>query len=307
MKASNRPKISAIIIHWNQEELTRCTIKSLLKIGYPELTIVLVDNGSTDGSGKRIAIEFPDIQLIHSDENLGYAGGANLGFAASLEGEATYLFLLNNDVTFDPEIINALVEEMEVEGNKDVGMCVAKIYFAEEPKKIWYAGGEIDQRTGLCRHLGYGQIDGQEYEVPRDCTFANGCAMFLRREVIENVGFLDTSYFHTGEDLDYSLRLLANGYRIFFVPQAKLWHKIRSSTVGKQKTINNYLYYENRNAVLITRKYFYDKLNIKAYFTLVKFYLSKVILEIKKRNISGAMAILQGLIDGCNGVTGKRC
>jgi GT2 family glycosyltransferase len=296
----------AIIIHWNQEELTRDAIRSLLQTGYTELKIILVDNGSINGSGERIAADYPDIWLVRSNENLGYAGGANLGLAASLETDAPYFFLLNNDVTFDPAIIDELVHEMENEGNEDVGICVAKIYLSDNPKKIWYAGGEIDQqRTGLCKHLGYGQVDGPAYEAQRDCTFANGCAMFIRREVLENVGFLDTSYFHTGEDVDYSLRLLAKGYRIVFVPKARLWHKIRSSACEKQKATYNYLYYEHRNRMLIMRKYFRGKQNMKSYLTLAKFYIGSVINEIKSGNTEGARGILRGLIDGYKGISGK--
>lgn len=306
MRSLNLPKITAIIIHWNQEELTRETIKSLLKTGYPELRIILVDNGSSDGSGERIVAEFSDIQLVRAGENLGYAGGANRGFATSLKTDANYLFLLNNDVSFDPGIIDELVSTMAREDNEDVGMCVAKIFFSDDPKIIWYAGGEIDSQVGICKHLGYGQVDGSAYEVQRDCTFANGCAMFIRREVFENIGFLDESYFHTGEDVDYSLRILAKGYRIVFVPKARLWHKIRSSAGGQQKATHNYLYYEHRNRVLIMKKYFRNKLTMKSFLTLAKFYTLSIINEIKSGNTSGAMGILRGLIDGCNGVTGKR-
>lgn len=298
--------VAAIIIHWNLEGLTHDTIVSLLQTGYSKLKIILVDNGSTNGSGERLAAYFSEIMLVTSKENLGYAGGANLGFAASLETEADFHFILNNDVAFDPGIIDALVTEMEGIGGDQVGLCVPKIYYFDEPNKIWYAGGDINPQTGLCNHRGCGRVDGPEYDLRRDCTFANGCAMFIRREVLTNVGLFDTSYFHTGEDVDYSLRIISKGYRIVFTPKARLWHKIRSSAGGAQKATFLYLYYEHRNRVLIMKKYFRNKFRIKSYLTLARFYLRSVLNELKAGNVEGAKGILCGLIDGCRGISGIR-
>jgi hypothetical protein len=298
------PKIAAIIIHWNQEALTRATIVSLLATGYSELDILLVDNGSTDGSGARLATSFPTVSFIRSTDNLGYAGGANLGLTASLSGDAAYHFLLNNDVIFDKEILTALVSAMEGGGEK-VGLCVPKIFFFDEPQKIWYAGGEIDLKSGLCRHNGYGQIDGAELNQMQECTFANGCAMFIRRATLESVGLFDTSYFHTSEDVDFSLRLKAKGYRILFVPQARLWHKIRASAGGRVKASFHYLYYEHRGRILIMRRYLRGQISTKSYFALSKFYFRSISNEIAIRNGAGLWGILRGVLDGCRGIAGR--
>lgn len=306
MKPTISPSVAAIIIHWNQLELTRGTIESLLKTGYPQLSIILVDNGSTNGSGESVAREFPDIRLVRSEENLGYAGGANLGIIAAQKTDATYFFLLNNDVAFEAGIIDAMVAAMESTGSEKIGLCVPKIYFFEEPKKIWYAGGDVDLRSGLCRHLGYGQFDSPAYAEQRDCTFANGCAMFIRRDVLEIVGFFDTQYFHTGEDVDFSLRLLAKGYRIHFVPEARLWHKIRASAGGNRNASFLYLYYEHRNRTLIMRKYFRKNICLKSYMTLARFYARSVLNELVTGNTAGINGLLCGLLDGYKGVTGKR-
>lgn len=306
MNLSKLPCVAAIIIHWNQEKLTHDTIESLLQTGYQNLSIILVDNGSTDGSGERIAEEYPNIRLVLSEENLGYAGGANLGFVAALITDAKYHFLLNNDVVFDSGIIDALVAVMEGEDGARIGLCVPKIFFFDEPQKIWYAGGDVDSLTGLCNHRGYGRADGPEYAAQLDCSFANGCAMFIRREVLTNVGLFDTSYFHTGEDVDYSLRLKAQEYRIVFVPQARLWHKIRSSAGGEKKATYLYNYYEHRNRILIMRKYFRKNLSLKSYAILAKFYLRSALNEIKVGNTGGVKGILHGLYDGFNGISGQR-
>jgi len=306
MSSMRPPVVAAIIIHWNQEELTCDTIISLLQTGYAELKIILVDNGSTNGSGERIAVEFPEIMMVRSEDNLGYAGGANLGFAASLETNAEYHFLLNNDVALDKGIIEELLAVMESEDEKRIGLCVPKIYFFDEPQKIWFAGGDIDLSTGLCRHIGFGRVDCAEYSEQRDCTFANGCAMFIRREALANVGLFDTSYFHTGEDVDYSLRLVSEGYRIVFVPKARLWHKIRASAGGTEKATFRYLYYEHRNRVLIMKKYFSNNFRMNSYLALARFYIRSVMNEISAGNAAGAKGILCGLFDGCRGISGIR-
>lgn len=306
MKYPHFPKVAAIIIHWNQDTLTRETISSLLQTGYQNLRIILVDNGSTEGSCKKITEDFPEVLLVRTGENLGYAGGANLGFTTGFDSDAEYLLLLNNDVMFDKRFIEELLAVMEGDGGTNIGLCVPKIYYFDEPQKIWYAGGYTDPKTGLCYHYGSGHNDGPEYSEQRDCTFANGCAMFMRREAFNKTGLFDTGYFHTGEDFDYSLRLLSNGYRIVFVPKAQLWHKIRSSTGGKSLASYRYLYYEHRNRLLIMQKYFMRNFGLKSYMTLASFFIRSILIEYRAGNSGGVRGIVQGIYDGLRGRSGER-
>ncbi|MBU0996185.1 MAG: glycosyltransferase family 2 protein [Proteobacteria bacterium] len=306
MNKKQIPKICLTVIHWNQEELTIATILSLKKINNPNVEIILVDNGSDNGSGISISEKFDDIILVRSETNLGYAGGANLGFSSALERSADYVFLLNNDIDVDKEIIHHLLSVMESPDYPHAGILAPKIYFYDPPDIIWYGGGDCDMDTGICQHIDYGKIDNEMNCRIKECTFINGCAMFIKREVIEKVGFLDTSYFHTGEDVDYSIRASRAGFKLMFVPDAKLWHKIRASTGGNVKPKYMYNYYEFRNRLLIFRKYFLkNNMNFKTIAFMLNFYIRHIYYEVRRGNVSGAVSILHGTFDAVIGKCGK--
>ncbi len=305
MKPAEFPPVLLIVIHWNQKELTVESLNSLKAIQYPNFNIALVDNGSSDGSGEEIVKLFDDIILIRSKENIGYAGGANLGFAYGMKTDAQYFFLLNNDIAVDPEILNHLVTVMEDTDNRGVGICAPKIYYHRPSDLIWFAGGVCDMVTGLCSHLGIGQKDNASNSVLSECSFINGCAMFIRKEVFHKVGMFDTSYFHTSEDLDFSLRSMKQGLKLLFVPEAKMWHKIRSSTGGYNKPNFFYNYYEFRNRILIFKNFFLKESRASALFSLFYFYLRTVYYHIRDCNFKGALGILHGTFHGIIGRTGR--
>ena len=223
------PKISLIVIHWNQEDLTTETILSLKRIDYPNYEIILVDNGSDDNSGAVLDARFPDVHMIRSTVNLGYAGGANLGMAEALDRGADYVFVLNNDIEVDPNILNHLTLAMTSPEFPRAGMAAPVIYFYDPGHVVWYGGGDCDAETGIVRHRDFGKADKDIDHHTTPCTFVNGCAMLIKREVLETVGLFDTSYFHTGEDVDYSIRVNRAGYTSLVAPRAKLWHSPRFS------------------------------------------------------------------------------
>lgn len=194
---------------------------------------------------------------------------------------------------------------MQNDTEKKIGICVPKMYYCDNPDTIWYAGGELDTKTGLCNHLGYGQKDNPHNSTLRECTFVNGCGMFIRREVIEKVGLFDTEYYHTGEDADYSIRATQAGFKLMFVPQAKLWHKIRASAGSIVNPTYFYLYYEYRNRLIIFRKYFKNNLNLPTINILLKFYLRSIFNQVKLKNLKGAIAIFHGILHAILGKTGK--
>ena len=300
------PEISLIIIHWNQERLTVETINSLNNLNYLNLNIILVDNGSDDGSAERISKRFKDISLIRSETNLGYAGGANLGLNKALKSNSEYFFILNNDIVVDANMCNHLISKMEAPNHKKVGICSPKIYYFEPSDRIWFAGGTHDSTTGICQHLGFGEKDNESNSVARYCTFLNGCAMLIRRSVVQKIGLFDVSYFHTGEDVDYSIRAQKAGFKLLCVPEAKLWHKIRASAGGHIKPSYKYNYYEYRNRVLIYKKYFNTSArHFVGKISLSKFYLKTFLKSLLDNNITGAIGIIHGGWHGCIGKTGE--
>jgi GT2 family glycosyltransferase len=246
----NNPKTAVVVVNWEQESLTFDCLYSLNKIVNRNLEIILVDNGSRDGSGHKLAERFPKIGFVRTKENKGYASGVNKGIWAALQRNADYIFVMNNDTVVDPGIVDSFIEIMEMPGNASVGVCVPKIYYHDRPEIIWYAGGECDPTNGFCKHWRIGLTDDSIPEEPTAITFANGCSMFIRREVIEKVGYFDESYFHTGEDADYSIRTIRAGYRLLYVPKGRLWHKVRASTEGPGES-RDYIYYEYRNRIIL--------------------------------------------------------
>ena len=298
------PKTSIVVVHWEQEALTSDCLSSLKKIPRTDLEIILVDNGSRDGSGQRLADTFPHVVFIGTEENNGYAAGVNEGIRVSLQRGADYIFIMNNDTIVDPGIVNCFLGFMEDPESSGVGICVPKIYYHDRPGIIWYAGGECDPTNGLCRHWNIGSKDEHIHEEPAEITFANGCSMFIKREVIERVGYFDEHYFHTGEDADYSIRTMRAGYRLIYIPKARLWHRARASTKGSGGG-KNYIYYEYRNRMILWSRHFRKK-GFRPKIKLAKFYLRSTLSEMKKGNYEASLAIMVGLIDGLRGVVGKR-
>lgn len=240
-----QPKIAVIILNWNRPQDTIECLTSLKKIEYPNFETIVVDNGSIDDSVPQIRQEFPDVCLIENGENLGFAEGNNRGMAAALEKGADYVLLLNNDTIVHPHILKEF--ESAAAKHPNAGIFGAKIYFYDDPVLIWHAGGEIDKR-GRCFHLGCGETDlEKKWEAMVPITYACGCAIFIKAELIKKIGMLSPKFFLLWEEIDFCFRARKVGYETFFVPKAKLWHKISTSFEGgNHGSAWQYFYWRNR-------------------------------------------------------------
>jgi GT2 family glycosyltransferase len=248
----NCPKVGIVIVNFNGKEVTSECLASLQNVSYPNLKIVVVDNGSVDGSAQHFREKFPYITIIENKENLGFTGGNNVGIKFLLHTDVDYILLLNNDTVVAPDFISELVKYGEM--RKDVGMLCPKIYLYDKPDVIWYAGGNISLWSGILKHIGYKKRDDEKYNEPREVNFVTGCAFFIKREVIEKVGLLDEKLFIYSEDLDLSLRILKSGYKGFYVPSSKIWHKCGIST-RKGNGSSFQLYFQTRNFVYVMYKH----------------------------------------------------
>ncbi|MFZ6017745.1 MAG: glycosyltransferase family 2 protein [Nitrospirota bacterium] len=246
-----QPKISIVVLNWNGYRGTIECIESLKKVTYPNYEVVLVDNGSTDGSEEILREKFPDVPFIQTGENLGFAGGNNIGIRHALSNGADYVILLNNDTVVDKEFVTAMVRVAEAD--KSIGILTSKIYFYDRPDTIWYAGAIFNLKTGRSRHIGYNKKDKGQYNKVRETDRACGCSMMVSRKVCETVGLMNPEYFCYGEEVDWSLRVKNAGYRVVFVPNSKVWHKISGSTGGAGKGF--YLYYSVRNHLRLINTY----------------------------------------------------
>ncbi len=251
-RTSASPAWHAIVLNWNGREDTLRCLDSLSRIDHPEFAIVCVDNGSSDGSQQAIAERFPHITLIEAGANLGYAGGNNLGIRRALEHNARWVMLVNNDATVAADVVEGF--ERAAAARPRAGILAGKVYFAERPQTLWFAGQRVSELLGYSgRPSGYGRQDGPSYSRIQDTGRAVGALMAISREAIESVGLLDEDLFAYVEDVDWALRVRAAGLEVVFAPGARAWHSVSASTGGEAASTHT-LYYGVRNTVTVLER-----------------------------------------------------
>jgi GT2 family glycosyltransferase len=227
-----KPRVVIIVLNWNGKELTLACIDSLMQSTYENASILLVDNASNDGTIEAVRDRFGEaVEIIRNDSNLGFARGNNVGIEAALRNDAEFIMLLNNDTVVDATLVTSLVDAMT--RSPGVGIAGPKIYYFDPPDCIWFAGGEVFLWRGTARHTGIREKDHGQYDRERDVDYITGCAMMVRRAVVESIGTLDHAYTAYFEDTDFCMRARRAGYAIRFVPAGKVWHKISQSTGGQ--------------------------------------------------------------------------
>lgn len=230
MKAE-APLVYCLVLNLNGRELLGETLDSVQRMTYPNFKVVVIDNGSNDGSREVVRSGYPSATLIENETNLGFGEGNNVGMRYALEHGAQWIFLLNYDIAVDPNLLTELMNAAMTEPN--VGILGPKIYYHAEPNMLWYAGGRINYFTGVISHRGVRQEDRGQYDAAGDTQYVTGCAFLVRREVLEKVGLFDPAYYPAySEDADLSVRAQRAGYRLRYVPQARLWHKVSASSGG---------------------------------------------------------------------------
>ena len=239
--------VQVVIVNWERAQDTIECIQSVMQSHKVTVSVLVVDNGSRDDSVDQIRHLCPDAELICLPTNLGFAGGFNTGIEHFMGSDAEYVFLLNNDTVIFPDTIHALVLAMQ-----GCDVAVPKILFHDSPGRIWAAGARWRFFPPSVIMIGYERRDGPQYNVPRSLDYATGCALMLNRQVVEKVGGFDPDYQNYQEDYDLCYRIRAAGYRIGYVPTARLLHKV-SMTLGEGSPQKWRLL--GRNTVLFYRKH----------------------------------------------------
>src|SRR5919204_4087266 len=246
-----KPLVYVIVLNWNGWCDTVHCLASLRRSSYPNLHVVVVDNGSTDGSPEHLAplVEEPWGELVRASRNLGFTGGANLGLRLTLERGADYAFLLNNDAMVAPDCITTLVEAAERQ--PEAGFIGPKIVWAQEPHRIWSAGMSVAWHRATIEAHQNTPDDGR-FDGCRVVQGLSGCALLVKRAVLERAGLLDERYFAYYEDLDWCLRARPAGFRCLYVGRACASHigsaSSNPSTARSQSAFLNY--YAARNILL---------------------------------------------------------
>jgi len=221
-------KVSIIILTWNGiKHITNC-LESVFKSNYYNYEVIVVDNGSKDGTPEMISQRFPQVKLILNKKNLGFTGGNNQGVKRA---EGDIFFLLNDDTKIHPDLIKVLVEGLE--SSSEMGIVGPKIYYMDEPSKIWFAGGKIDWVKSDSYHLGKNIIDKElSNDSKKEVDFITGCALMIKREVVDKVGLFDNKFFAFYEDADLCQKVKKAGYKVIYLPFGGVWH-MKSATASR--------------------------------------------------------------------------
>lgn len=236
-------KISIIIPNWNGEGFLADCLSSLKKVNYNNFNVVVVDNGSQDNSVGLIEKNYPSIDVIKNKKNLGFATACNQGIKKAFSHGADAILLLNNDTIVDQDFLSKMAEALD--GEK-VGIVGSKIYYHDEPKKIWFAGGRYIWWRASGQHKFWMKDEKDNLEGVKDSDFITGCSLLIRKEVFEDIGYLYEPYFLTVEDLDFSILAKKAGWKIKVALDSKIWHKVSFSRDGEFSFSNGYYGTRNR-------------------------------------------------------------
>ena len=215
------PLVVAIILNWNNARDTLRCLQSVHASDYAPLRVLVVDNASHDDSLAVIRAHAPDIEVMANAENLGYAGGNNVGIQRAIEHGADYVLLLNDDTVIDPAMVSALVTAARQ--CPDGGIFGPKVYSLEEPGVLLSAGAALGRWSELTSRA-LGCVDDGRWDHLTEVDYLWGCALLVSRQAIAAAGMLDPAFFAYHEDIDWCYRIRAAGYKVLFVPQAKAWH-----------------------------------------------------------------------------------
>jgi GT2 family glycosyltransferase len=228
----SNPKVACVVLNWNRWADTIECVKALKECIYPQLSLIIVDNGSTAESLARIRSAHPDVLMLESGKNLGFAGGNNIGIRYALAHGADFVWLLNNDTKPAPDAVAALVAKALAD--ERFGAVASICYHADAPSVVQaWAGSRVNLWIGYGRLCTEPHDDGWLHSL-------NGTSMLIARDALKDVGLLDEGFFLYWEDTEFSLRLRKKGWRIAAAPGSRVLHKVSASTAGNKLLLDRY-------------------------------------------------------------------
>ena len=247
---SRVPLVAVIVLNWNNWPVTVECLESLRRVTYANCRVLLVDNGSTDDSERNLRQRFPELELIQTGANLGYAGGNNAGMRRALELGADYLCLLNNDVVVERDFLELLVASMEAD--PQLGIVGGLQCGYDHRRIIQTSGAYFNFYTAQVRNANAGEVDEGQCNQPKPVDFICGAALLARSAMAHAIGLLDERFFLVAEDADWCLRARRAGWAARYIPGSKIYHKERA-TRDSQPRMN--WYYTLRNLIWLVRRH----------------------------------------------------
>jgi GT2 family glycosyltransferase len=244
-----QPHVVTIVLNNKRCDDTLACLASLEQNNYENHSVIVLDNGSNDGTVQVIQSAFPMVQIFELTENRGYAGNNNIGLKIVLDQQVDWVFVLNDDTIVDSDCLSLLVEVGE--SDRKIGIVGPMVYHHSEPELIQSAGGYLSSYWEA-GHFAQNEADQGQFIKPRFVDWISGCAIMVRREVIEQVGLLDERFFCYWEEIDWCLRASQSGWNIIHVPWAKLWHKGVQPDYQPNPWVT---YYVTRNRFLMLAKH----------------------------------------------------
>lgn len=248
MQKENLPLVSIVTLTWNTTEITCDFLRSINEhCQYPNLEIIIVDNGSAENPTAVFQAIRPDVIVLLNGKNLGFTGGNNVGIRAA---KGDYLFIVNNDTEFTPGLLEGLLRIFDK--YPDAGIVSPKFHYFFHKGTIEYAGYQtVNMFTGRNAMVGCREEDKGQYNEIRVTNYAHGGGMMVPRKVVEEVGPLPEEFFIYYEEFDWCEQIMRKGYKVYYQPESLIYHK-ESMTTGKSSPFKTY--YHTRNRILFMRR-----------------------------------------------------
>ena len=276
--STDNPTVTIVIPTWNRrQDLLEC-LQSLSKVSYSPVEIVVVDNASEDNSATAVKATFPKVKIIQLDRNVGAPASSNVGFNYAIKNLSDYVLRLDSDTIVSPNFLDFLITTGEA--MPDVGIISPKILYFDQPNVIWYAGADAHPWHFGAINEYKNKKDEKVKDIPRLVDYAWGACMLIKRDVIEKTKGFDEDFFIYYEEVDFCKRVKELGYKLFYQPQAVIWHK-----VGESKTNSFTAYNWNRSKTILYRKH--AKNGLHRISLMVFLFLYAVISPLFKNRMGG--------------------
>lgn len=287
--------VSVVIVTRNRKKVTLDCLDSVFKMDYPNFEVILVDNGSTDGTAGEIKNCNSKLKIIENKENLGLNAGKNLG---QKQAKGEYILFLDSDTITDKNLLAELVKLAETE--PETGIVCPKMYYHQPKNVIWYAGSFVNLLTSQTKNIGVNEKDSGQWDQIRETQFAP-TAYLVTKKAVEKLKGHREDLFMTYGDTDYGLRAREAGFKVMFCPTAKLWHRIKMrDNIRTIRALGYNLpmraYYFARNRVIFMKEHA-PRLNL-AIFILVFFPLFTLYISYKIIAFGGGWRFLKPHLEG---------